>query len=314
MALVMRYAYRRVKFPIVAVLTGLVAALPGSGFQEIGDPAVRIASLAARKDWRGVANAAGAWAREKPRDAIAYYWLGVARWQGDDKTGSIQALRRAETLGLDSAFLHKSLGLAYYSINQFILFRQQMERAAALDPKDPQPHFQIGRYFESVRHDYAQALEHFQKAVSLDPGEGRSTAYRAYCLEMLGKLDEARKGYEASVRLLEARGEKFSWPCYRLSELMLIANDAPQSLAWARRAVALEPNAAINRYMLGKLRMQMNRPDEALEELRAAVRLDPKSTAARYLLARVWTALGRDEEARAERKMFNRLKSAYGTE
>jgi tetratricopeptide (TPR) repeat protein len=275
---------------------------------------VRTASLAARKDWRGVANAAGAWARQRPLDPMAYYWLGVALWQGDDKTGSIYALRRAEVLGLNTAFLHKSLGLAYYSINQFILFRRQMEKAAELDPKDPQPHFQIGRFLESVPHDYAQGLEYFQKAVILDPGDGRSAAYRAYCLEMLGRSDQAREGYETSVRLLEARGDKFSWPYYRLAQMMLVANDAPQSLVWARRAVALEPDAAINHYVLGKLHMQMNHSGEALEELRAAVRLDPKSTAAHYLLASVYSVLGREEEARAERVMFSRLKSAYGAE
>jgi tetratricopeptide (TPR) repeat protein len=277
-------------------------------------PALRIASLAARKDWRGVASAAGDWVREKPLDAMAHYWLGVALWHGDDKTGSIKALRRAERLGLNTAVLHKSLGLAYYSINQFILFRRQMEKAAELDPKDAQPHFHIGRYLESVPHDYAQALEHFEKAVTLDPEDGRSAAYRAYCLEMLGSSDQARDAYETSIRLLDSRREKFSWPYYRLAEMMRIANDDPQSLAWARRAVALEPDAAINHYELGKIRMEMGDPGEALQELRAAVRLDPKSTAAHYLLARVYAVLGRNEAARAERNIYDRLKSAYGTE
>ena len=302
-------------FRAVAVLMGVHAVLSGASLERAGDdPGVRIASLAARNDWGGVASAAGAWVREKPRDAMAYYWLGVALWQGDDKTGSVQALRRAEGLGLRTAFLYKSLGLAYYSMNQFILFRRQMQKAAELDPKDPQPHFQIGRYFESVPHDYGQALAHFQKAVSLDPRDGRSAAYRAYCLEMLGNSDQAREAYEVSVRLLEARGDKFSWPYYRIAQMMLVASNAAQSLLWARRAVVLEPDAAINRYLLGKLYLQMNRPVEALEELRAAVRLDPKSTTAHYLLARIYSVLGREEAARAERDIFERLKSAYGTE
>jgi Tfp pilus assembly protein PilF len=60
--------------------------------------------------------------------------------------------------------------------------------------------------------------------------------------------------------------------------------------------------------------MEMGDPGEALQELRAAVRLDPKSTAAHYLLARVYAVLGRNEAARAERNIYDRLKSAYGTE
>jgi tetratricopeptide (TPR) repeat protein len=199
-------------------------------------------------------------------------------------------------------------------MNQFILFRRQMEKAAELDPKDPQPHFQIGRYFESVPHDYAQALVHFQNAVTLDPEDGRSAAYRAYCLEMLGNSDQAREAYKESVRLLEARSDKFSWPYYRLAEMMRIANDVPASLAWARRAVALEPDEAINRYELGKIHMDMNAPGEALQELRIAVRLNPKSTSAHYLLARVYAMLGRNGAARAERDIYDRLKAGYGTE
>ena len=49
-------------------------------------------------------------------DAEAEYRLGVRLWQSGEKTSAIQALRRAEGLGMNSVALHKTLGLAYMGI------------------------------------------------------------------------------------------------------------------------------------------------------------------------------------------------------
>src|SRR5205085_1718365 len=106
--------------------------------------------------------------------------------------GAIQALRSAERLGMDTTPLHKMLGLAYYSINQFILFEAQMEKAMKLDPLDDAPVYSLGRYRESVLNDYSGALQLFERAVHLRPDHSKNLYYKGHCEEMMDLRSEAR--------------------------------------------------------------------------------------------------------------------------
>ena len=188
---------------------------------KVKNPAEQMESFAAHQQWRELDCVASRWAQEHPEEAQAHYWVGVVRWQRDDHIGAIQALRRSQKLGLNTASFHKTLGLAYLGINQFLLFRQQMEKVMELSPQDPQPYFQLGRHFESVQNDFEQALYYYRKAYLLKPDDGRSLYFSGYCAEMLGKHEQARDTYESAVRLLAAKDDRFSWPCQRLARLLL---------------------------------------------------------------------------------------------
>jgi tetratricopeptide (TPR) repeat protein len=188
------------------------------------------------------------------------------------------------------------------------------QTAMQLDPRDPQPYFHMGRYYESILNQYDRALEYFRKAVAAGPTDGRSAAYEAYCLELLGHVEEARRGYETAIRLLEARADRFSWPVSRLARLALEENDPDRALFQARRAVELEPQLAGNHLLLGKVHLKKGAISEAVKALSEAIRLDPRDPSAYYLLSTAYAALDRKEAARDALEMFRRLKSVYGTQ
>jgi tetratricopeptide (TPR) repeat protein len=280
---------------------------------SVKNPAEQMESFAAQEQWRELECVASRWVQEHPEEAQAHYWVGVGRWQRDDHIGAIQALRRSQKLGLNTASFHKTLGLAYLGINQFLLFRRQMEKVIELTPQDPQPYFQLGRHFESVQNDFEQALHYYRKAFLLKPDDGRSLYYSGYCAEMLGKHEQARDAYESAVRLLAAKDDRFSWPCQRLARLLL-NSDTERALEWARRAVGLEPELAANHYVLGMVYAQVKNLLQAVAEFREAVRLDPTDASAHYRLSRIFEEIGTPNEAEAARKMFERVRSAYGTQ
>ena len=91
-------------------------------------------------------------------------------------------------IGLEYALSHEGLGLAYYDLNQFFLFEEQMKKAAALDPQDSTPYFYLGLYRWSIRSDAAGALGFFDKALQLHPDDWKSLYQAGNCLEQLGKL------------------------------------------------------------------------------------------------------------------------------
>jgi Flp pilus assembly protein TadD len=270
-------------------------------------------ALAKAEDWKQAAALARQWARDEPQEARAFYWVGIALWQQERRVESIQALRESELLGLSNAEFHLTLGRAYYAIHQFTLFRQQMAKAAELAPGDSKPHFQLGRYFDSVVGDYQQALGHYRKAAELAPEDGETLYHVGFCQEMLGQRDAALATYQSSWRLLRAQAASFSWPAQRMAQLLLY-EDIESALRWAREAVSVKPEQAVNHYVLAKVYLRKNQVEHAVDELLEATRLDPKDPSACYLLATAYAELGQAEQARKARLDFKRLRTAYGAQ
>ena len=153
--------------------------------------------------WVEAAPIAQALVQTYPDDPNWRYLLGVTRWRLEDPIAAIQALREAENRGMDTSPLHKALGLAYYSINQFILFEMQMDKASKLAPLDFEPIYSLGRYRESILNDYSGALKFFERATLLKPDHSKSVYYKGHCQEMLDMWPEALGTFQSAIVLVE---------------------------------------------------------------------------------------------------------------
>jgi tetratricopeptide (TPR) repeat protein len=193
-----------------------------------------------RKEWNKAAKLGEELVREAPGNPMYWHWLGVARVPLHDSVGAIQAMRSAELLGMNTVDFHVDLGLGYYTINQFILFQQQMDKAIAMDPNSFKPYYYMGRYRESILDDYSGALKFFDKAVQLNPKDVKSWSYKGYCLKELGQQDNARAAFETAIKLGEGRDERFSFPYQGMAQ-SLLDTDPNQALQFARKAIEMEP-------------------------------------------------------------------------
>jgi tetratricopeptide (TPR) repeat protein len=269
--------------------------------------------FARQKRWK---EAAG-WAQEltikSPLDPIPWYWLGAARLQLQDSLGAVQAFRPAEKLGLDTALLHEGLGLAYYDLNQFYLFEQQMEKASKQDPQDAMPYFYLGRYREIVRSDFKGALEFFNQAVRLRPDDARSLYHQGNCLEQLQRQQQARECYAEAIRIVEKSNEAFAWPYQGMARLLL-EEQPSAALHWAQKAVEIEPKEYRNHVLLAKVLQRLGSLSEALREAQTAAELNPASSTVRYTLFKLYREAGDQKASQAELEMFQKLKTIYGPE
>ena len=265
-----------------------------------------------RKDeWAAAANLAEAVTRSPVGDPVLNYLLGVVHWQRGERIEAIQRLRTAETQGLRESYLHQALGLAYYAANQFILFRQQMQLATALEPHDPRPHFHLGRHAESVAGNSAAAMRHFERAVSLDASDARSQAWLALSLERMDRREEAAERYRLAARLATTRGEMFSWPYRGLARLAL-GSDPSKAEEWALLGVKAEPEVADNHAVLARAYERGGKLRLAAEAASEAVRLNPDNEVSHYLLYGVLRRLGRPDAADEHLSRFRALKRVYG--
>jgi len=294
--------------PVLRVPIAQSPAADAAGNSEAG-----ILELARQKRWREVAELAQKLSFKNPSDPAGFYWLGIARFQLQDSVGAVQALRSAEKLGLDTALFHEGLGLAYYGLNQFFLFEQQMEKASNLDPQDFRPMYYLGLYHETIKSDVAGALEFFDKATQLRPDDWKSIFQKGNCLEQIGRLKEARECYAKAISIVERSRVPFGWPFQGMARL-LIGENPHEALGFAMKAVEVEPNEYSNHLTLAKVYERLGNLPEAIREARAAAAENPSSATARYALFKLYRQAGDHQASETELKMFEKLKTVYGPE
>ena len=271
-----------------------------------------LTSLVTRRRWDEVLKVAQRRLSDTPHDPILHYWAGVARFYQRDFVQSVLSLREAEKLGLNTAPLHEALGVTYYTIHQYSLFLQQMEDAIQADPADPIPYHYLGRYYEHDSNDYLKAISYFDKALERDPGDFNSLHFRALSFQMLGRNAEARAGYEAAIRRIEAGDRQFGWPYQKLAEL-LMPTDLQLALQYARKAVALERSVESNHLVLAKAYESAGNLEAAIPECLLAARLQPNDASIRYSLFRLYKKKGDSVAAAEQLKLHEKLRAIYAS-
>lgn len=293
---------------------GVVLEDPAPALHNLNDGAEEfpeLHSLARERKWAELENKAQSLLAVSDEPFLRY-WLGIAHLQRNDFVHAAIELRKAERLGMDAAILSKALGIAYYGLRQYTLFRKQMEKAIKADPQNGEPYHYLGRYHELDLNDFSTALSYFDQALARNSEDVKSCHFRAVCLEMLDRRVEAEQAYRTAIKMVERQGKPYSWPYERLA-LLLLGRDPELALPLAQRAVDLEPSRVENRLVLAKTYENLDRPRDALPVLQEAVRQKPNQRSIRYVLFRIYRKLGRPEEAARELAMHEKLKAVYGT-
>jgi tetratricopeptide (TPR) repeat protein len=132
------------------------------------------------------------------------------------------------------------------------------KQAAALEPKDPEPHLAAGALLEKQDH-FADAAEEFQKVLVIDPASA-----------------DALTGL-ANIYM---RGRRF-----------------PEAESVLRKLVALNPNDASAHLQLGRVMAAAGENDAAIAELLAAQKLVPTDATIPRDLAELYASAGKYAEA-----------------
>lgn len=167
--------------------------------------------------------------------------------------------------------LHALLARTAFYLRQEEQAKAAAERAIALAPDLPEPHY-IRAFFLGARGQAEAALADALRATELDARQGRYW-------QLLGTL------YLQLQKTAEARG----------------AID---------KALALEPRNAQALFFLGMLAMEEGKPEEALEAYEKAAELQPDDWRTRARLVQCHQALGNKEKRDAERESLLRLRRA----
>ena len=269
----------------------------------------RINELVRGQQWKQLAALTAQLRQTDANNPNLLYWEGIAHLQLHEPVAAVQSLRTAEKLGLNTALSHEGLGLAYYDLNQFRLFEEQMKRAAALDMQDAKPDYYMGLYRWSIRSDASGALTFFESAIRLEPNDWKSLYQAGNCLEQLGKLNDAQDKYRQAIALLEKSGAPFGWPYQGMARLSL-EEDPNSALDFAKKAVEREPEEPSNHLTLATVYERMRNLPEAVREAEIAAEKNPNDSKTRYTLYKLYRRVD-DPRTASQLKLFEQTKALY---
>jgi tetratricopeptide (TPR) repeat protein len=241
-----------------------------------------------------------------PRDMRWPYLLGhTARLANDTATASSWF---EQALALSPEHVPSLVWLAQMHLEQSRADAAAplLARAASLEPGSGAVAFGLGRV-ALARNDFAQAVQHLERALTLGPHANRIRYPLALAYRGLGQRAKAEEhlrqrgevdlppddpllagifGLLQNASAYEVRGsraiEEQRWP------------DAAASL---RKAIELAPENAFSRLNLATSLYMLGDADAALDQYRAAIRLSPGLARAHFGVGVLMEARGRDGEA-----------------
>jgi tetratricopeptide (TPR) repeat protein len=195
-----------------------------------------------------------------PNLAEGHLALGYAKFAGFlDVRGARPSYDKAYKLGRGNADIVLLCALYAVRARRFGEARDAIERALALDPLNPRTHRAAGTIAYASRR-YPEAIERYRRALQLNPQMSNANAFMGDSLMELGRLDEARKAYEAEPAAM-----------FRLRGLATLEHRAGNKAAAEKTfndLVSQVGDAAM--YQQAEVMAQWGRTDDALARLQRA--------------------------------------------
>jgi tetratricopeptide (TPR) repeat protein len=165
-------------------------------------------------------------------------------------------------------------------------------RAASFDPENPEVVVKLGRILRTVgRND--EALVHFQRYHRMVPDDVQGWAHLGSCLSALGRFVEAEPYLRRAVA-----GQDDPISHYNLGLLLATTGRLDEARRSYEAALARDPSHADARGNLASVLVQLGRGEEAARQLQALVDRDPENALARANLGLLLASRGQRAEAR----------------
>lgn len=179
--------------------------------------------------------------------------------------------------------------------------------ALALSQPDSAQMQQMIAHEQTRRGNTNGAIEHFRKAIALNP---HLPGVYFELAEVLRTSSEQKVKQEAEAEYQKALGEN---PLdekaeLRLGEIALQKGDVQHAFEDYSRASELQPADSDAKLGLAKALIEMNQTDRALALLEETVKLEPSSAVAHYRLAVLYQKKGRAEDAKREVDLYKKYR------
>ncbi len=240
-----------------------------------------------------------------------YLQLGFSLFEVKSVAKARGVLEEAKRRFPDDRTVALHLGIVYMRQTQHELAAAELERAAALNPEDPEAPFWLGRalydrsilFLGTTSIDQAKldrAIGSFRRAIALAPDRAEYHFRLALALERKRDTAGALASFEAAVAADPNHALAQRWR----GSLYVREGDLEKGREALGRALAIDGNDAESHYEMGLLFEQEKNQEAALAAFDNAIARRPWLTEAHFRRSNVLRRLGRDAEADAALQAF----------
>jgi tetratricopeptide (TPR) repeat protein len=208
--------------------------------------------------------------------------------------------------------LRFSLAMAYIRMGHPDWARTVLISLAVQQTKEGLYPYWLGR-LDYDAHQYTNAIQHFQQAVTLAPSMARAYDNLGLCYYYLNENSQAIDSYKKAIDLDRTQEHRSPWPYLNLAITLQFIDRLDEAEAYLREALSIDSKLSQAHYRLGSVLEDRERLDAAADELREAVLLDDHYAEPHANLARIYKKLGKATEAQDEVKTYLRLHPAVNT-
>jgi tetratricopeptide (TPR) repeat protein len=243
---------------------------------------------------------------ERPQSSWGWYALGYSQFAQQKIGESIKSLAKSLELDIRNAEAHKILGRDLMIIGRFDAAQVEFEEAIRHKPDSADSHYNLGKLF-SIQDNWEPARKAFEEALRIDPTYVEALDALGLALEALGDDPGALANYEKAIAINEQRKGSFASAHVNLSAYYNRTGDPEKALAYAQRALEIDPKSDRAWFQKGRALERQGRLDEAVNALNDAISFNPRASSYYYVLAGVYRHLGLMDESRKALDLFTRL-------
>jgi tetratricopeptide (TPR) repeat protein len=233
--------------------------------------------------------------REKPVQdrAQSYYHFALSKWfeDGGDLTRALSEMQTAVSYNEDDSGLHVALAELLAQMNRTDEAIDEAQRAARLDPKDPEPHWMLAsihlRSTEGMRVRQAQldvlkkAVQELEAMKALAPDDQRAFFALGGCYMELGQPDKAIAAYERWQKLVPDSNNGY----LSIAQYYEREGKVDKAIEYMQKALESDPETMQTLTLLAGLYAKAKREQDAIPLYRKMVELTGGSPEVKQQLA-----------------------------
>jgi len=254
-------------------------------------------------DFESAASSLQAEVKDHPDNVEALTWLGIVELGAGHPDQATEPLDRAAALN------PKDPNILDYRGRAHALVAQDSYRAlTALDPDSWRVHRALGEIASESR-QWQTAIDEYQKAIAKSPSNPDLYESLGEAQQRLSRFDDATKSYETELKF----SPNNPIALYNMGRIQVLNGDPAKGVALLRQAIENHANSASASYYLGFGLAQTNHPDEAVTWLEKSLTQKPPAfieQSAYFQLIRVYQALNRPADAQRAANQLKKLKAA----
>lgn len=203
-------------------------------------------------------------------NVAALHITGLLALQAGRNDVAINILGTAIRLNDRIADLYTAIAEALQRIGQFEQAIFNYRQALALDPADPEIHYNCGNVFLKLER-FKDAVNSYDRALAIRPDLPRALNNRAHALTNLGQINEALASYDQAVNI----SPNFVEALYNRGALLMRLKRFDEALTSFSSALTVEPNNAAVLNARGNLWSELERYDKAAKDFECLLAVDP---------------------------------------